>query len=207
MKTLNTLLSALFGIVLLGTLIAGAYYAMHFVIALFAGLDAQVASIIYAAVVAVLFSAVIISFIVQWGQKQESVEQVRREKAAVYQRFLEAWSGVLSQHAPEDPQQMLHLKKELQVAEKQLLLWGSSSVVRSYTAYQKQALQSSPRAPAVLPLIEKVLGAMRRDLGHNNLGLHAGDLLSLLLDDSPNTQKSNNTASHIEKQEAHYARW
>lgn len=207
MKTLNTFLSALLGLALLGVLIAGAYYAIHFVIALFAGLDAQVASIIYAAVVVVLFSAVLISFIVRWGQKQESIDQVRREKAAVYQRFLEAWSDVLSQHVPEDTQKALHPKKELQVAEKQLLLWGSSGVVRSYTAYQKQALQSNPRGPTVLPLIEKVLVAMRKDLGQSNLGLHAGDLLSLLLHDSPNAQENNNPALHATDREAYYARW
>lgn len=193
MKSLSNICSVLLGCVLLGALIAGAYFALRFVINLFDGLDAHVASGIYAAVIAVIVNAAMIALIVRLGWKLRSMERVRMEKAAVYQRFLAAWSSALSQAATASTPSALRIGNDPQAAEHQLLLWGSNNVIKYYTAYQNHETPPNPHDPAVLPLIEKILQEMRKDLGQSNVGIQTGDLLNLLVDTARHDDSVNTT--------------
>jgi len=193
MKFLSNICSVLLGCALLGALIAGAYFALRFAINLFYGLDAHVASVIYAAVIAVIFSAAMISSLVRLGQKRRSIERVQREKASVYQRFLATWSSMLNQVSTRSTQSALHIANDLRVAEQQLLLWGSNNVLKYYAAYQNHETPYNLRDPSVLPLIEKVLQEIRKDLGQSNVGIQTGDLLNLLVDTARHNDNSVNT--------------
>lgn len=193
MKSFHNLLNALFGLALLGTLIAGAYVALRWIGHLLIGLDTQVASVIYAAVAAVLCSAVTLSLIVRSGEQQRSLESLRGQKADSYRRFLTAWSHTLSQAANLDGQNAPHWEDTLYAAEQQLLLWGSNSVVKHYAAYRQQETPHDSRDSAVKPLIEKILQEIRRDLGQSNVGIQTGDLFNLLVDTTRHDDSMNTT--------------
>lgn len=120
------------------------------------------------------------------------MEEMRPERAEVYTRFIEAWSYTLIGH--------VNAQEELQTAEKQLILWGSSNVIKQYTAYRKRDTQCNPRDPAIRQLIEKVIFEMRKDLGQSNFGLNAGDLFDLLLNGAHDARENNNTAPHAERE-------
>ena len=196
MKPVKTLLPTLLGLTLLGALIVGAYIAFGWLIHLFSGLDMQVAAVICAAVVAVLFSAVMIPFIIRIGETLKHMERLRGKKAEVYRRLLAAWASALRQPANAGRQRALHMEDELQAAEQQLLLWGSRSVIKHYVVYQKQATPHEPHDPAVMPFIEKVLIEIRKDLGQSNVGLETGDVIELLLNHVRHDPESPDTTLH-----------
>ena len=194
MKFLNSIFSVLLGFALIGSLMAGAYFVLRFVINVFGDLDAYVASVIYAAIIAMLFSAVMISLIVRLGQKRTSTERMQMEKATVYQRFLAAWYNVLNQADTASAQSKLRMVNDLQAAEQQCLLWGSSNVIRHYTTYQAHGTSHDLRDPAIQPLIAKVLQEMRKDLGHSNVGIQTGDLFNLFVDTARHDEHNVSTA-------------
>ena len=193
MKLLSSLCSILLGFALFGALITGAYFALQSIVNLFYRLNVHVASVIYASVLSCLFSMVIISLTVRLGRKRRGMERMQREKAAVYQRFLATWSSMLNQASTSSTQSTLHIANDLRVAEQQLLLWGSNNVLKCYTAYQNHETPYNPRDPSVLPLIEKILHEMRKDLGQSNVGIQTGDLLNLLVDTARHDDNVNTT--------------
>jgi hypothetical protein len=193
MQPVYRLFLVLLCLTLLGALIVGTYIALWWLVDLFSGLDIQVASVIYAAVVAVLFSTVVISLIVWAGEKRRSLERLRGKKAAVYRRLLAAWADWLYQPTSMGLHNALHMAGELHSAEQQLLLWGSRSVIKHYTAYQKHGTSPEPRHPAVMSLIGKVLLEIPRDLGQSIVGLEPGDMLELWLNDARHGPHSTDT--------------
>jgi hypothetical protein len=193
MKPLSNICYVLLGFALIGALIAGTYFVLRSVVNLFYGLNVHVASVIYASVLAFLFSAAMISLIVRLGQRRRSIDQVQGEKAAVYQCFLATWSSMLNQANTESTQSVLRIANDLHVAEQHLLLWGSNNVIKYYTAYQNHETLHNPRDSSVLPLIEKILQEMRKDLGQSNIGIQTGDLFNLLVDTARHDDNSVNT--------------
>jgi hypothetical protein len=196
MKRLSNLLSKLVALLLLSVLVVGVYFAIRLVADLFIGLEEQVRAIILATLVSILIGTLNIALVMRWVQKWTSMDWMCLQRAKVYKRLIEAWPGVLSLSATADMQNALHMEDDLRKAEQQLILWGSRRVVKHYTIYRKQAMQNNTNDPIILSLVEKVLVEIRKDLRQNNLGIHAGDLLNLLLDDSHNTRGSNNTTRY-----------
>jgi hypothetical protein len=177
MKPIISLLCVFFAITFLGACIAGAYVALRLVIQIFIGLDAQMVSVLYAAVAVVLSSTVLVLLTLRAGAKHRRVEQAHVEKAKVYQNMIAAWSDTLSANTP-GAQRALHREYSLYAAEQQLLLWGSPNVVRDYIAYQQHG---DPRDPIAHSCIEKMLLDMRQDLGQSNFGLQRANVIHLLL--------------------------
>jgi hypothetical protein len=66
-------------------------------------------------------------------------------------------------------------------------------VIKYYTAYQNHETLHNPRDSSVLPLIEKILQEMRKDLGQSNIGIQTGDLFNLLVDTARHDDNSVNT--------------
>jgi hypothetical protein len=177
MKPTISLLSVFLVIAFLGACIAGAYVALRLVIHIFIGLDAQVVSVLYAAVAVVLSSTVLVSLTLRAGAKHRRMEQAHVEKAKAYQNMIAAWSSTLSPNTT-GARHALRREDSLYAAEQQLLLWGSPNVVRDYIAYQQHG---DPHDPIAQSCIEKVLLDMRQDLGQSNFGLQRANVIHLLL--------------------------
>ena len=194
MKYFYNLLAVLLGFALLSLLVIGVYIALRLVVQLFTDLEEHTASMIYAAVVAALFSAVLIVLIVQSGEKRKSLDRLREQKAQSYRCFLTAWSSTLSQAAHLGEQPPLHREDNLHVAEQQLLLWGSNHVIKHYVAYRQHETLNNLRDSAVVQFIDKVLQEIRKDLGQSNIGIQTGDLFNLFVSTARHDDNNINTA-------------
>jgi len=64
-----------------------------------------------------------------------------------------------------------------------LALWSTDKVFRAYMEFRTASLKKPE--PNILFLFEKVVWAMRRDLGHKNKGLGEGDLLRMFVNALP----------------------
>jgi hypothetical protein len=67
---------------------------------------------------------------------------------------------------------------------KNLIVWGSPGVIKSYSDFRKlsQIQSDEPsHTTAILLAIEKLLFEIRKDLGNSNRNLKNGDLLSLFI--------------------------
>lgn len=172
MKALKSMISSLLALALLAVIGAGLYYLLRWVAGYFAGPGPQGTATLAAVVVGVL----ILGWLLRGARKAGGETPWKIEKARVYQSFLSAWSQMLRGPATERESRV---DPELDAAEKALMLWASSTVLRNYAAVRD--LRRPPKTPAERRAVERVLRAMRADLGQVTVGLEAGDLTATFL--------------------------
>ncbi|MDP3983822.1 MAG: hypothetical protein Q8Q52_02295 [Acidimicrobiia bacterium] len=134
----------------------------------------------------------------QFLQRRAAHEAAQRpKKIQLYEQFMERWFGYLEFGTPkalrkgirpDDPKVIGYLAQFA----REVILWGSSKVVAKYSAFTKTARELPKDAPlAALLDFERLLLAMREDLGHSNRGLKAGDVLRLFVTDIDSALASN----------------
>jgi hypothetical protein len=63
-----------------------------------------------------------------------------------------------------------------------VLLWGSNEVIKEWSLFRMNIINSSQSSNNLF-LLENVLIAIRKDLGHKSTGIKKGDILRLFVND------------------------
>ncbi len=173
MKALTNILATLLVLAVLAALGWAAYYSIGYLVGVFSGFDTQTKDLMVALWIAVFIGALIIAGSVRWARKREAQDRLRLEKAAVYRQVLDAWASrpdARSGNGTPTSETML------ETAERALLLWGSSSVLKHSVAYKAVLAEAGPDASETQAALNVVLRAMRTDLGQSPFGLTKGEL-------------------------------
>ena len=189
MKPLGIFFGVILGIVLLGALAVGGYFALRFGLDLFGTLEPQVATMTAIASVVVLLCASIIAGGFKWTGRKEAEVQVRVDKSNLYERVLLIWGEKLS-HGTKAMDQAT--EDELIKLERLLTLRGNSKVIKTYIELQVLEKNAALHSPEIPSQVAKVLLEMRKDLGQSVLNLNESDLVNVLnievlRDSSPST--------------------
>jgi hypothetical protein len=169
----STAIGTAFGLVLMFALLAGAYFLFKYVVGVFATLDPQVETLAAIATVVALLCAVIIAEGLKARTQQEQ-SIAPTEKAKVYERLLALRRDQLK--APgntDDPP----ADTELELA---LALHGGAKVISAYNEFRRSAKQDGMAGDAAAALLNKLVSAMRADLGRGGVIPGNADLLELL---------------------------
>jgi hypothetical protein len=119
-----------------------------------------------------------------------AVEQARRERMApIYEKLLETfYAGASGTEATEE-----EMQEFFQQLAQRLLIWGPTPVVRAFTTW-KEEVHLHEGSPQALFEFERLISAIRRDLGTKSSDLAPGDLLRVLINDldehAPREQRS-----------------
>jgi hypothetical protein len=114
-------------------------------------------------------------------QRREIEQEQRAKKAQVYEAFLSHWFAVMRGvrgELPEDERKEMDDNYYGSVPP-QMVAWASEAVLREYAAHAAP-LRSEDEEGSIFDF-ERVLFAIRKDLGHSNEGLQRGDLMRLFL--------------------------
>jgi hypothetical protein len=67
-----------------------------------------------------------------------------------------------------------------------MTIWTSDAVLREFARFRSGLVQQkdTPNPAQAIKLIEDLILAIRHDLGHQNVGLSAGDILSVFITDA-----------------------
>lgn len=169
----------LLGLLMLLAAVAVLVLAVRAVFSLLASTSPEVfaAVIITSGTILVSVGSLILS---NRSQARQQIQQTQRErKAQVYEDMLEFWFWVLTERdqAPEEERKQRDKAYHSTLPQK-LVTWASESVLKEYAAtLGPDDLGEDSSAFD----FEKVILAIRRDLGHTNKGLEDGDLLRLFL--------------------------
>ena len=108
-----------------------------------------------------------------------AIEQARRERMApIYERLFETfYSGASGKEVAEEEMQAFFE----QLAQR-LIVWGPTPVIHAFTKW-KNEVQLHEGSPQALFEFEKLLLAMRLDLGTKSSDLASGDLLRVFIND------------------------
>lgn len=126
-------------------------------------------------------------------RRREIEADQRREKAKVYEGFMDLWFDEIMLPAQLEKNRTApnrvseELMRSMGNFTKKVILWGSDDVVREYLRYRNLQLgQSTGKFKPVDPkleALERLFFAFRKDLGYANRGLAKRDLLALFIND------------------------
>lgn len=181
MKKITNILATLFVLVSLAALGWAGYHGILYVGKFWSQLDQQVTTQILSLWLLVLVSVIIIAAGVRWARRREARERMNLEKVNLYQQLLaalmakwrndhELWDLSVSQ------------VETYERAEQGLLLWGNVAVLDRYMECKQVIAEVDSAEEMVRDVLERLVKAMRSDLGQSTLGLSAGKLGQMVWD-------------------------
>ena len=186
-----TFLSILIALVTLGLIGWAGHGVFHFLLSAFRDLNPGVAAAVITGAAAVVVSALTVVI----GKNLETnaliKKDLREKKIPVYQNFLKLWFKVLlAKKAGGHPVNEKEIISTLSDITQNLMVWGSDDVVSAWAKFRYISIHNSEQMEPseVMANYEQLIRAMRRDLGHSNAGLKAGDILKLFINDITETK-------------------
>lgn len=172
MKKFSTFLGLMFGLALLVAFLTGGYYLLEYIASLLGTLEPQLKILtIIASIVALLCAAIIVS-----GLKLVSQNNVSAEMVTLYQQLLSLCSERLKIESGGKGSY-----GELEVLEQRLALQGSPKVIAAYMNFRKAVGKEVPPVEESQALLNKLLMAMRADMGRTEVNINKNNVLDLLL--------------------------
>ena len=180
MKLIGHIVASLFGFALLGSLGFGTYLALEYIVALFADLDRQVATVTGIGSMVALAISWVIARAIRASGLQSKTMTLRDERAASYQLFVDYWESLLRQGRAPMHQPPAEQAEKLKVLDRLLALYGGAAVVKAHTALRDLEREKGALHPAVRTRFGEALLAIRKDLGSDtprNFGIELERLL------------------------------
>ena len=173
MNTFGKAFGGLVALALLAALSAAAYLAFEFVVAQFTGLDAQVARVTAIGSAVALLASMLIASGIRDAATKSKASQIRDQKAATYQLFVDSWNDVIRRGGTA--------QENMRALDRLLALYGGAAVVRSHTRLRAIAQDRGTQHPDVRMQLGEALEQIRKDLGSHGGGISAQELQQLIL--------------------------
>ena len=102
------------------------------------------------------------------------------EKKTSYMIFINLMFEVLSALKKKNEIEGGNLEENMLNFKKELIVWGNQEVFQAYLNYEKESSKKEKNNKILLE-VDKLLRAIRKDLGHNDSQLKPGELVSIIL--------------------------
>lgn len=171
---------------MIGGLFYGVFYFLSWLYQSFLSIDARIAAALITGLFAIIAASLTITVPKIFEKKMEIAEQHRNKKFPMYQDLLEFLFNIFMGHKLG---KIIDEKEVIEFMSKftqNIILWGSEDTIKSYRAFRTHFMnrpESESSSLKELELMENLLLAVRKDMGHNNKKLETGDLLSLFIND------------------------
>ncbi|MEO1655152.1 MAG: hypothetical protein AAFU64_16515 [Bacteroidota bacterium] len=162
MKFLRDLLASLVALAFLALMAWGGYLLIRYLVGEFETLPPEWASILSLVATLILLCTGILAWAIRNRKAAPVQESLLSEKARLYAHFLEQWWG----ENEEGISIPLHT---------QMLQLASDLVLREYAQLRKLSQEEETPDQALVEQSQKLLRAIRQDMGHKNLGLAEED--------------------------------
>lgn len=173
------------GLLVIGLLTLGAVGLAWSVWRAFHTFAPQVNSTVIAAVSTAIGSALTLVFTKRWDRRWEIEQQHRAAKIPVYEQFMQFLFRVfLGSKEGGTPVPEAEMMEFIVGFTQKLIVWGSDDVLRKYGVF-RQTLTGENQGLKLMYNLEKLLYAIRSDIGHSNKDLKQGSLLKLFINDLP----------------------
>jgi hypothetical protein len=175
-------LSLTVGFALLGAAGYGLYVIVRESVRVFTSLDSDIAVAIIAAAATVFVS--VLSIVIGKVYEARSLVQKehREKKVPVYEDLMQFMFRILMSSKTGEAVSEKEMMDFMVTFNQRMMVWGSDEVLASWVAWRKGAVSGSEPF-ALMFRYEKLIFAIRRDLGHDNKKLGTGDILSLFVND------------------------
>lgn len=189
MKRISQVFFGVAGIALVAGGVWFGVMGIKWVVDQLAGIESETLKIVIPASATILvgFLGVLVQ---KHAEKRKEIEmKLREEKVKVYNALMVLMFDLMKQ-SKASKQGYNQSAKEAEFEEhfiettRQLLMWASDGVVSKYYAFRASAQAAPAMPPILLGSLGELLLEIRRDLGHNNRGVSANELLSFFITDA-----------------------
>ncbi|WP_269303387.1 hypothetical protein [Aeromicrobium sp. HA] len=188
---MKNFLNGLLGLILLAAVVTGAALGGRWLLRwLFEGVNPTVAAAIVAAAATTIVSVLGVT-LGRYLERRDQIElELRQRKIPIYIEFVEGimkmffnsvsesgGTNLVEKKAGEGPFDLVEFFKKMTP---QLMIWASNDVVSSWSRFRRGADKTPPID--YMFMMEDLLAAIRKDLGHNGQ-MAKGDLLGTYIND------------------------
>lgn len=147
-------------------------------------LSAQVSVPVLAAIITAAASVYVVVKTKQSDRKKEIEQELRKQKAPIYEDFSSFLFKLLKSEKMGRPPSGKEMLDFIVKFHQRLLVWGDDAVIKEWSNFKR--FSNDPEKQKNFEIVfqvERILFAIRADMGHSNKGLKAGDLLALFVND------------------------
>jgi hypothetical protein len=165
MKPLFTFIGVLIVLVTIGALCYGGYLGLVYLWQVYAGLEELVRIVLLSAMAVVLLSAFIIAGAIKASGQTARKSQLNDAKLRLYQSLVEAYKPYFADSEQTSQQTMAGICASLDALQAEMQVLSASSVLESHGNLEA-ALRNREAQRLVEEMFQKLVKAIRRDLGH-----------------------------------------
>ena len=183
-KIAHRMKTLLLGLISLAVL-AGLVWGLYTVLAHLMTLNPNVSASIIAACATVLVATLSVLLSKHFEIQKLVFKEHRDKKIPIYEDLVRFFFRVMFKSKKGKPLSQSEMASFFQDFVQKATVWGSDDVLKAFGDFKRHApeIQAGADPTKILFLSEKLLFAIRRDLGHKNKNLKQGDLLSLFVTD------------------------
>ncbi len=186
-STPKQMIIAVFILLVLGALVGLLIWGIVRVLQTF---DKSVSAAIIASIATVLVSVSSLIGSRYFDRKREIEQEHRKQKQPIYEEFMQVLFKLFLGSKPGMvPVSQGELTASLSGFTQKLIIWGSDEVIREFAAFRRQTMVLAANQGNIPEMVksfiafEKLLYAIRVDMGHKNKDLKQGDVLALFIND------------------------
>jgi hypothetical protein len=115
--------------------------------------------------------------------RRDIENDLRKQKAPIYEEFSSFLFKVLMTSKTGEVVKEEEMLQFIMDFNRKLIVWGEDNVIKEWSNFKRlHEVSDSPPVMTVIA-IERILYAIRADMGHKNKGLGQGDLLAIFIND------------------------
>lgn len=179
MKYIINFIALLFALAFVAALAYGGYLGVRYLIGQFGVIDEGTKAVLSISSVTILLAAFVVGWFIRSAHSRGD-KPIHPEKSMVYARFIDAW---------QSQGEAAFAESILSELRRPMALWASDGVLKSYYKLC-QLIEDSTEHSKLQQQGIKTLMAIRKDLGHDNIGISLYDWSSFLNGAHPQTTTS-----------------
>lgn len=182
------------GIFLLGLLLLGGYLLVAKIWYVFSSIDPKLGAGLVAASATILVSVFTVLVSKHLERKAEILAHLREKKIPTYEKIINfifslTFAEKLGKKQPSEKEMIKFMAEITQ----ELVIWGSDEMLQAFYKFRMMSIENTEGTPNnpynVLFMVEDLLLAIRKDLGHKNKDVGRGKILGLFVNDLPDELK------------------
>jgi hypothetical protein len=180
-------LGCLLAVVALAVLAVGTYALWS----IFSGLQKEVSAALVTGAAAVVVSLGSLLGSRYFDARRDQLQRLRDKKAGLYEEFMSSVLGTYFLGVEDQATKDARLKEYFSRMAPGLITWADDGVIVEWARFREvlsnQVVEEGKVALPPLLAFERLLLAIRKDLGHANRGIQTGDILAVWINDIRNS--------------------
>ena len=188
------LISTIAGLTALGALFFGLYQVIRSLFGLFSQINPTVGAGMIAATATIIVSVLSVLGAKYLEHKAVLLKEHRERKTPIYEEMVALiFRFAFSQKLGLEPLTDKEIVAKMAWFTENLVVWGSDDLLLAWNRFRTYAVNNATNPNSeILFEIEKLLLAIRRDLGHSNKDVTEGKILGLFVNDIDDYIKTRN---------------